>query len=178
MKILLCILFLFIFVLLEKAIRFVFAGGSLTQPARNATFLYEQIKIIYPRMREPTVRYLALFLNSMNARSEFPKNLLQDMVWKYKEHEWKDLCLAYTWEWAVRVGHVDTSRLPRNLIFSKSNKIREQIEDASWYTAHGDRRYEKKLRSIPNLVLLAILADFNMDTAEEAPDPAAQPPQT
>ncbi|MGN0844031.1 MAG: hypothetical protein ACI4QT_02270 [Kiritimatiellia bacterium] len=163
MKIFLYLLCLVAFVFIEKAVRFFLAGGTLTQPARNATFLYEQIKIVYPKMRATTVRYLALFLNSNSARSELPKRLLQEMVLEYAEREWKDLCLAYTWEWAKRVGRVDTERLPSELVLSKSNKIREQIEDASWQTAHGDRRYERKLRSIPQFVLLSIIADVEMN---------------
>lgn len=166
MKIFLCLLCLGAFVFIEKAIRFFLAGGTLTMPARNATFLYEQIKIVYPKMRENSVRYLALLMNSSAARSELPKQFIQNLVLEYAGREWEELCIAYTWIWAECVGHVDMNRIPADVHLSKSEKIRDQIEEASYFTAHGDRRYEKKLRSIPQFVLLSILADLEMNVKD------------
>lgn len=150
---------------LEKFIRFLFAGGSLTQPARNATYMYRQVKIVYDRMPETQARFMALFLNSSAARSEMPDSLLRDLVSSHRDKPWAELCLSYTWLWAELVGHVNTNTIPISLRVSRSQKIRAQIDFANFAVDRGDRRYESMLRRMPQYQVMLIVSKA------EAPSP-------
>lgn len=145
-------------ILICKIISFLFSGGSLTQPARNATLLYHQIRVVYDKMPDADARFMALFLNSDSARSEVPESLLREMVADAGNLPWEDLCTAYTWMYAKNVGHLALERLSESVLESRNAKIREQIRSAELAVQNGDRRYESSLRSLSQDVVMMIVA--------------------
>lgn len=145
-----------------KLLIFLCKGGTFTQVARDATHLYCQIMIVYPKMRKYTAMYMALMMNSSAARDEMPESLIRKLVKsaQHAEMDWLYVVCLYTEHWFNRVGRTSKykfgadSQLDAELVKAVSEAACDILERGSTF-------YEDQLRALPQSVVMSYVIQYD-----------------
>lgn len=148
--------------LLFKLIMFFKRGGTFTQTTRNVSFLYFQAKLIYPKLDENAIRYLAILINTSTNRTHFSKNKIAQLVLAHSEKNWGYLCTEYTWKYSESCGGPPRHLIDINIVHNFNNKITQNI---SWVkkrvnAGNFQHRNEMILREIPQFELMSIIVEL------------------
>lgn len=132
-------------------------GGGI---AKNTSILYEKIRHRRPDLTENQARYLAMYINSNNARDDISVELLQKLVAKHAADTWISLCTSYAIEYWERVGREDITGLSYRARETFYYDIQSGIQDGKDAAESGNPLYDEALRILnaPSF-LRDILAD-------------------
>lgn len=156
------LVFIFLAWLIFKIYQFLKMGGTFTLVTRNVCFLYYQAKLVYPKLNEDAIRYIALLINSHTFRSKFPIEIIRDIVVSFRDSDWKTLCSYYTWAYSKANDGRSRDSLPPLIAAKLDDKI---IENISWVenrikTGRTRRMPENALRSIPQIEVMNIVSEL------------------
>lgn len=162
MHFILAIVILTVVLCVVKLLIFLCKGGTFTQVVRNATHLYCQIMIVYPKMRKYTAMYMALMMNSSAARDEMPESLIRKLVKsaQHAEMDWLYVVCLYTEHWFNRVGRTSKykfgadSQLDAELVKAVSEAACDILE-------RGSTCYEDQLRALPQSVVMSYVIQYD-----------------
>lgn len=118
-------------------------GGGI---AKNATILYEKIRRRRPDLPENHARFLAMFINSHNARDDMPVELLRKLLERHVSDAWESLCASYAIEYWERVGGEDVTALSPNARAVFFSDIHRGIDDGQRSVKTGNTLYDDALR--------------------------------
>lgn len=147
---------------LYKLFVFIRRGGAISQPARNATLLHDQIRKVYPKMQEGEARYMTLVFNAAKATRELPKERLLAFVKETEGRPWDTVCEDYAFLWLECVQHRPVSTLPEAVYEKASRQIKEEIRRAHRQIERGAMNYEADLRALPPACVLLMIAEYKV----------------
>jgi hypothetical protein len=145
-----------------KLIRFTQKGGTFTLITKNVSYLYFQGRLVYPKLYEDAVRYIALLINSASNRSHFPKDRIKQLVLSCSNEDWFILCAEYTWEYSMSCGGPSPDSLPHELVTWYFGKIRQTISWVENQVRCGKTRknYENVLRGMSQMEVIEIVLEL------------------
>lgn len=118
-----------VLLLVVKLYSFFQRGGTFTQVTRNVSYLYFQARLVYPKLAEDTVRYIAILINSASNRSHFTRDRIKQLVLSCSRDDWTSLCTKYSWEYSSSCGGPSPLSIPQDIISKYNDKVLQTI---SW----------------------------------------------
>ena len=148
--------------LVAKLISFFKGGGTFTQVTRNVSYLYYQGRLVYPKLREDAVRYIAIFINSASNRSHFPKNRITSLVLSHSHNDWASLCTEYSWEYSTSCGGPSPQAITPDIVSNFNDKLLQTISQVENQVKNGRTRsdVETALRSMSQLDVIGVTLEL------------------
>lgn len=145
-----------------KIFAFFKGGGTFTQVTRNVSYLYYQGRLVYPKLREDAVRYIAIMINSASNRSHFPKDRIARLVLSHSAHDWASLCTEYSWEYSKSCGGPSLQSIPHNIVSDYNYKISNAISGVKNKVNSGKIRgdCEMALRGMNQLEVINVTLEL------------------
>jgi hypothetical protein len=134
-----------VFLLAVKLYSFFQRGGTFTQVTRNVSYLYFQARLVYPKLAEDAVRYIAILINSSTNRSHFTRDRIKQLVLSYSGDDWTSLCTKYSWEYSSSCGGPSPLSIPPDIISEYNEKILQTISWVENQVKHGKTRKDCEL---------------------------------
>ena len=148
--------------IVAKIIPFFKGGGTFTQVTRNVSYLYYQGRLVYPKLREDAVRYIAIFINSASNRSHFPKDRITRLVLSHSHNDWASLCTEYSWEYSTSCGGPSPETISQDIVSNYNDKILQTISWVENQVKSGSTRndVEMVLRRMSQLEVINITLEL------------------
>jgi hypothetical protein len=148
--------------MVAKLFSFFKRGGTFTQVTRNVSYLYYQGRLVYPKLREDAVRYIAIMINSASNRSHFPKDRISRLVLSHSCNDWASLCMEYSWEYSTSCGGPSPQTISHDVVSNYNDKILQTISWVENQVKNGGTRsdVEMALRKMNQMELIGVTLEL------------------
>lgn len=148
--------------LAPKLFRFFKKGGTFTQVTQNVSYLYFQGRLVYPKLNEDAVRYIAILINSASNRSHFPKDRIKQLVLSHSNEGWPALCTEYTWEYSTSCGGPSPDSISQDIVSQYNDKISQTISWVENQVRGGNIRSdcERVLRGMSQMDVIGVVLEL------------------